>query len=404
MKKKIIALTLGAAISGLSCFAFAGCGHQHNYESVYQPATCTDRGYTLHTCTDCGYQYADGFVEPYGHAYESCHSIAVPVDEAQAVSYSDSGVGDQTANINNFLFKIIPWHLCEVPAGRETFEQQRERLHNAWLRKVYGESNTKRNADGSIDINYYVRKECPFCGDGEIKSFTINVPNLATVPVPNNIDISKGKIVATMDVTPSADNMPAFGEGEHDHCFDLWTQLPSTVSANGANSGRTNPATVAGVSADFTFDEQSFEMSVDVTAGSGEVVLAANTQPAQIRQMTMADSIEEIEANAFGAFTDLRRVELPDKLKKIGAGAFGAAKLDFLIIPNGLKEIGANAFGDCNAMKCVFYFGTEAEWNGIAFGNENDPVKSVPRYYYSDGKPTAEGNFWHFVNGEPTLW
>ncbi len=388
MKKKFIAVALGVAISCASCFAFAGCGHKHNYESTYQPATCTVKGYTLHSCTDCGYKYADDFVEPYEHAYESCLSFAVPIDERQAVSTRDAEAYLSFDGLP--LLRRIGAPVCAVTAGQQAVKQYASEL----LNKEYEQSLSQSDSMQSI---VFQMSECPFCGDGEIKAHTINVPILSTVPVPS-VDIDGVTVEKSMVITPSKSGLQAFPVDGHDHWFNFWAQLP-----DGLISHKVNSETVAGVPTDYSVNEKG-ELSVDVRAGGNEAKMATNVQPDRIRQMTMADTIEEIEANAFEAFTDLRRVELPEKLKKIGANAFGAAKLDFVIIPKSLKEIGANAFGDCNQMKGVFYFGTKSGWDEITFDSVNDPLNGVPRYYYSEREPKTAGNFWHYVNCEPISW
>ena len=45
-----------------------GEGHVHSYDSVVTPPTCTERGYTTHTCT-CGSTYVDTYVNALGHNY-----------------------------------------------------------------------------------------------------------------------------------------------------------------------------------------------------------------------------------------------------------------------------------------------------------------------------------------------
>ena len=40
-----------------------------NYVSTVVAPTCTDEGYTLHTCTYCNHSYRDGLVRPAGHSY-----------------------------------------------------------------------------------------------------------------------------------------------------------------------------------------------------------------------------------------------------------------------------------------------------------------------------------------------
>ena len=89
MNKKIFALVLGGTMLATSILAFAGCdtGHKHNYEIFYQHADCDSKGYTLHTCTDCGYQYADEFTEPLGHSLRTYYHIEEK-EEAQAARCS----------------------------------------------------------------------------------------------------------------------------------------------------------------------------------------------------------------------------------------------------------------------------------------------------------------------------
>ena len=42
----------------------------HSYESVVTAPTCTEQGYTTHTCTACGHSYVDSYVDAHGHHYE----------------------------------------------------------------------------------------------------------------------------------------------------------------------------------------------------------------------------------------------------------------------------------------------------------------------------------------------
>ncbi|MBR6916310.1 MAG: hypothetical protein IKN36_08115, partial [Clostridia bacterium] len=53
-------------IAGSVIFTVA---EQHNYVSVVTDPTCTEPGYTTHTCTICGDSYVDERVDPLGHNY-----------------------------------------------------------------------------------------------------------------------------------------------------------------------------------------------------------------------------------------------------------------------------------------------------------------------------------------------
>ena len=44
--------------------------HQHTYlHEIVEPG-CTEEGYTIFRCSDCGYHFVSNQAEPYGHAYE----------------------------------------------------------------------------------------------------------------------------------------------------------------------------------------------------------------------------------------------------------------------------------------------------------------------------------------------
>ena len=59
MKKIIYAVIL---------MALTSCGHQHELSEVAEvKATCTENGYTLHTCQKCGATMKDSIVEASGH-------------------------------------------------------------------------------------------------------------------------------------------------------------------------------------------------------------------------------------------------------------------------------------------------------------------------------------------------
>ena len=86
----------------------------------------------------------------------------------------------------------------------------------------------------------------------------------------------------------------------------------------------------------------------------------------------------------------------------IGEGAFAGLDLSSIIIPNSVTLIGDYAFFQCDHLDNVFYAGSIAEWYSIRVGNENDGIYN--RYYYSEEEPTGSGNYWHYVDGVPTIW
>ena len=84
--KKLLLLTL--VLLALTC-ALASCGktpdnstttqptvteplvHEHSYNAEVTPPTCTEKGYTTHTCA-CGDFYVDSYVDAIGHDFVDC--------------------------------------------------------------------------------------------------------------------------------------------------------------------------------------------------------------------------------------------------------------------------------------------------------------------------------------------
>ena len=50
----------------------------HSYVSVVTAPTCTEQGYTTHTCSDCGNSYVDDYVDAKGHSYTEWNETQAP--------------------------------------------------------------------------------------------------------------------------------------------------------------------------------------------------------------------------------------------------------------------------------------------------------------------------------------
>ena len=69
-----------------------------------------------------------------------------------------------------------------------------------------------------------------------------------------------------------------------------------------------------------------------------------------------------------------------------------------------VTSIGSWAFDNCISLSTVYYYGTEVDWAEIDISSRNTALTDATRYYYREDRPEEEGNFWHLVNGEPTVW
>lgn len=117
----------------------------------------------------------------------------------------------------------------------------------------------------------------------------------------------------------------------------------------------------------------------------------------------IGNSLTSIGQSAF-SFCSLSSINIPDSVLFIGDFAFSRCDyLKSINIPGNIKRIGNNAFWNCGLNE-VYYGGTAAQWTCIDIGGYNDLFTYATRYYYSETKPTTNGNYWHYVDGKVAVW
>ena len=115
-------------------------------------------------------------------------------------------------------------------------------------------------------------------------------------------------------------------------------------------------------------------------------------------------SVEYIANEAFfGA--EFTNITIPSLVRVITSLAFGnCSNLTTVVMSNSVTWIEVNAFMGCNRLSRVFYLGTESDRENIVIEKGDEPINLATWYYYSEEKPDTDGNYWHYVDGEPTIW
>ena len=76
------------ACSATRCEDIPTLEHQHSYAAKVVAPTCTEQGYTLHSCT-CGDSYKDNYTDATGHKWDGGTMIKVPTyDEPGIIRYN----------------------------------------------------------------------------------------------------------------------------------------------------------------------------------------------------------------------------------------------------------------------------------------------------------------------------
>ncbi len=99
-------------------------------------------------------------------------------------------------------------------------------------------------------------------------------------------------------------------------------------------------------------------------------------------------------------------LEIPNGMTTIDYQFRGLSKLNKLIIPESVTSIGEFAFENAETLNWVFYKGTSNDWDSVIIDLGNSNLTDASRYYYSEVKPTEEGNYWHYdIDGvTPIIW
>ena len=107
-----------------------------------------------------------------------------------------------------------------------------------------------------------------------------------------------------------------------------------------------------------------------------------------------------------GASANLSAIITHGHTEVIASGAFSNySALSRVVIGDSITSIGDNAFYNCNLLTSVYYLGAESDWDNIDISTlGNNKLAEATRYYYTEIQPTEEGNYWHYVNGESTVW
>ena len=91
--------------------------------------------------------------------------------------------------------------------------------------------------------------------------------------------------------------------------------------------------------------------------------------------VTIADSVTTIGYEAFGWCEGLSAIAIPDSVTTIDCYAFETCtNLALISIADSVISIDTGAFYDCTGLTDVYYSGTEAKWNAMEIGEDNEPL------------------------------
>lgn len=245
-----------------------------------------------------------------------------------------------------------------------------------------------------------------------------------SISIPNNVS-SIGNWAFSNSTLPRVTvpgKVTTIGEGVFYYCTELAdVTLPNTLTSigpqvfEGCESLRSidipNGVTTIGDSAFMESGLRKITIPSGVTSlGYGvfygctslkEAVISSNvlTMDGQVfsncsglTSVTLPDKLKSIEFYTFFGCSSLPSITIPSSVETIDYGAFqDCISLKEVVLPGGVTAIMDCAFSGCRGLKDVYFAGSEAEWNQIDFGSDNDKLLNATIHYNSTG-PNDVGN------------
>ncbi len=359
MKKSIKCLT---AIVASMCLLFgvAACSdydipesekpHEHNYSETVVPPTCTEKGYTLHVCTEegCGDSYKDNEVDALGHAFEKhfCTRCSVFNEDAPFIE-----------------------GLEYTPVYEDPAKEDPQTI------KAYTVTGV-----GSANIDNYIKiesrhsdKTVTGIGDGALADLTgVKVIRLPETVEEIGDNAFKG-CSALKSVTLST-SIERIGLGAFEGCSSM--ESMTLPMAAGKHATRTTDdgkveEYIEYLHFGYIFGAETSEQNAEFIPASLKTVEIVGTRDitdgsfagSGVETVTMTGRVRKIGDNAFANCAKLGAVTFASATSRIGDGAFeNCVGLDAVKFGNALSAIGNNAFKGC------------AKLGAVSFGKETTQI------------------------------
>ena len=359
MKKKIIVVIFAAVFCCSLAAGLTACkkiSHEHTYETEVVAPTCTEQGYTLHTCKGCGDSYKDTYVSALGHSYgEPSWAWSEDYTNATATftcTNDSEHVDTLTATVTD---EVTTPATCTTDGEKDytatvTFNNQTYTDVKTVTVEKTGHSISDNScvycgqpASEGLDMVLISEGEYTVSGIGTCTDTEILIPttynDLPVVSVEASAFLNNTAITSV--VLP--DGITSIGENAFNGCESL------TSVTFGKNS---QLSSIGPGAFNYCYSLESITIPESVTNIGSE----AFNYCYGLRSVTFGENsqLTSIGEGAFCCCANLTSITIPDGVKSIGNYAFaGCSALESITIPDSVLNIGDSAFAECTALKNI---------------------------------------------------
>ena len=366
----------------MSSTPFNLSSHSHDYRAVVTPPTCTEQGYTTHTCSICANTRRDSYTDPQGHDYVDGYCERCGAEDPDGVDRPIGGFcGDNatwnldqetglltiagTGDMYDFITGTAPWY-------------------------AYREDVALVVVEGTVDsVGDYA-----FYGMGNLTSVTLEAgvesigqwamaccSDLESVTIPGSVTEMEENIFASCPLLAAAGPVGSGKEIEYG-----WTEaIPDHAVQNADNlTGVSFPSTLTEIG-EYAFDGCT-ALAVANLPENLETIGNHAFSRTDLARAILPDTVTSLGVSAYEDCASLTQVSLSCTLETIGASAFASCiALEQVEIPASVESVGACAFYECDALTEVTFLGSAPTIGTDAFCYVTATVS-----YYADSTWTED--------------
>ena len=375
--------------------------HTHSYKDVVTAPTCTEKGYTTHTCS-CGDSYVDTYTDALGHAWDNGKVTKEPTETETGVkTFTCTRCGETKTEVIPAT-GVVASGTCgaEGDGSNLTWTLDSEgvltisgsgAMHDYDYSSPWHESGNQIQsvfmANGVTSIGNFAFSECTSLTSMTIPDSVTCIGNcafdsctsLTSVTIPDSVT-SIGVYAFCACTSLKSVTIPDGVTSIGDYAFSYCTSLTG-IWVDEGNSHYFSDASGVLFNKDKTVLAQcpgAFSGSYAIPDGVTSINDAAFVNCESLTSVTIPDGVTNIGYEVFAGCTSLANMVLPNGVTRIGAEAFDwCTSMKSITIPDGVTSIGYDAFSNCKSLTNVYFTGTEEAWNGITIDGGNDALKNA---------------------------
>ena len=162
--------------------------HEHSYTAVVTPPTCTEKGYTTHTCS-CGHSYVDTYTDALGHAWDNGKVTKEPTETETGVkTFTCTRCGETKTET---IPKLTHEHSYKVVVTAPTCTEKGYTTHTCACGDSYVDTYT--DALGHAWDSGKVTKQ-PTATETGVRTYTCtrcSATKTETIPATGSVDVTQ---------------------------------------------------------------------------------------------------------------------------------------------------------------------------------------------------------------------